>query len=96
MSKNINKILFSEVKKELLELNFNVNSIGIIYWIECIKFIKLNPMENNIMEVYKHISEKYKINIPAVERAMRQSMKQAKENIRKKLIIQERLQTKLL
>lgn len=33
-----------EIKQELLELKFNVDSVGIIYWIEAIKFIKKNPL----------------------------------------------------
>ena len=73
-----------EIKKELLELNFNVDSIGIVYWVEAIKLIKNNPLVWDMLDVYEHVAKLYNSTKSRVERAMRHSIEPARENIQKK------------
>lgn len=78
-----------EIKNELLELGFNVDSIGIMYWIEAIRITKENPLIWNMMDIYEKIAEKYSSTYPNVERAMRHCIKNAIENIQKNMAITE-------
>lgn len=73
-----------EIKKELLELNFNVDSIGIIYWIESIKFIKENPLNWNMIDIYEYVAKIHNSTKSKIERGMRTAIEPAKENIQKK------------
>lgn len=72
------------IKKELLELNFDVESIGIIYWVEAIKIVKENPLEWRVGEIYSTIADKYNTTYSKIEREMRYSITPAKKNIQKK------------
>ena len=73
-----------EIKHELLELGFNVNSRGIMYWIEAIKCAKENPKEWETYFIYEYVAELYSSTAPRVERAMRVAIAPAVENIQKK------------
>lgn len=73
-----------EIKQELLELGFNVNSIGIAYWIEAIKCVRDNPKLWDIMDIYEQVAKKCETTISKVERGMRTAILPAKENIQKK------------
>ena len=73
-----------EIKKELLELNFDINSRGILYWIEAVKIIKKNPLIWDMMDIYEKTAKKYNTTYTAVERAMRHSMQSAIGNIQRK------------
>lgn len=73
-----------EIKRELIELNFNIDSVGIIYWIKAIRLIQQNPNILNIMEIYKTIGQRYNKSSNAVERAMRVSISTARKNIQEK------------
>lgn len=73
-----------EIKQELLELGFNVNSRGIMYWIEAIKYAKENPTEWETFFLYDYIAKRYGSTERRVERAMRVAIAPAIENIQKK------------
>lgn len=73
-----------DIKQELLELNFNVDSIGIIYWVEAIKLIKNNPLVWDMIDVYEYIAKIYNSTITRVERGMRTAIAPARANIQKK------------
>ena len=73
-----------EIKRELLELGFNVDSKGIIYWVEAIKMVKENPLIFDMMIIYEKMAEKYNTTCSGVERCMRHCMEHAKPNIQKK------------
>lgn len=73
-----------DIKQELLELNFNVDSIGIVYWIEAIKFVKSHPLDWDMMDLYESIAIMYDTSISKVERNMRFAIAPAKKNIQKK------------
>ena len=73
-----------EIKNELLELGFNVDSIGIIYWVEAIKIMKENPLIWDMIDIYEKIAKKYNSTYPRIERCMRHCIKNAIENIQKK------------
>ena len=75
---------FDEIKNELLELGFNIDSIGTIYWIEALRIVKKNPLNWKITELYKEIGKKYNSTYHRVERGMRHSIENAKPNIQKK------------
>ena len=72
------------IKKELLELNFNVDSIGIIFWVEAITFVKNNPLVWRMEDIYENVAKTYNTTYSKVERAMRFAISSAKENIQKK------------
>lgn len=71
----------NEIKKELLELEFNVNSIGLIYWVEAIKHIQKNPLCWDVMDIYDYIAKKYNTTGINVERCLRHAITPAKKNI---------------
>lgn len=84
MAKYIKKKFMEDIKQELLELNFNVDSVGIVYWIDAIKFIKNNPLVWDMCDIYIHIAKIHKTTNTRVERCMRFAINPAKENIQKK------------
>lgn len=80
-SKSINHI-----KDELLELNFNADSIGIFYWIEAIKIIKKDPrnIEQGMSIIREIIAKKCNTTATRVERDLRTALEPAKKNIQQK------------
>lgn len=73
-----------EIKQELLKLNFNVDSIGIIYWIEAIRYIKENPLVWDMADVYEYVAQIYNSTSTKIERSMRTAIEPARKNIQKK------------
>lgn len=71
------------IKQELLELNFNVNSIGLLYWIEAIKIYRKNKY-SGIIELYEDVAKKFNATKSKVERGMRTAILPARENIQNK------------
>ena len=84
MSNFIENSVLNDIKQELLELGFDVDSVGIVYWIDAIKYSKANPLEWKMGIIYEFIAEKHNSTISRVERAMRHSMIPATKNIQKK------------
>ena len=78
------KSFMEDIKNELLELNFNVDSIGIVYWIDAIKIIKNNPLIWDMRDIYEKVAKKNITTSSKVERGMRTAITPAKENIQKK------------
>lgn len=76
--------VIDEIKQELLELGFNVNSVGIMYWIEAIRFAKENPTVWETYFIYEYVANIYSSTASRVERAMRHAIKDAEKNIQKK------------
>ena len=75
--------MIEDIKQELLELNFNVDSIGIVYWIEAVKIVKNNPLVWDMIDIYEGVAKIYNSTKIRVERAMRTAINPAKENIQK-------------
>lgn len=73
-----------KIKEELLKLNFKIESIGTIYWIECIRIMMKNPLIYNMGEIYIKVAKKHKTTPTAIERLMRYALEPAKKNIQKK------------
>lgn len=73
-----------ETKNELLELGFNVDSVGIVYWVDAIKIVKNNPLIWDMCDIYEKVAKKNITTSTKVERGMRTSIEPAKENIQKK------------
>ena len=69
--------VIEEIKRELLELNFDINSKGILYWIEAVRTVKNNPLIWDMLDIYEKTALKYKTTWTAVERAMRHAMQPA-------------------
>ena len=76
--------IIDEIKQELLELGFNVNSVGIMYWIEAVRYSKENPTVRETYFIYEYVANKYGSTASRVERAMRHAIKDAEKNIQKK------------
>lgn len=70
-----------QIKQELLKLNFNVNSKGILYWIKAIEIIKEYPLKLKMTEIYEDIAKIYNTTYSRVERGMRTAIEPAKKNI---------------
>lgn len=71
----------SENKTKLIELGFNVNSIGFIYWLEAINYLEKHPLWWDIMDIYDYVANKHDSTISRVERDMRTAIEPAKKNI---------------
>ena len=69
----------------LLELNFNITSIGFKYWIDAIMMYKFNyyKYDNTIENVYHEIANKNNTTRNQVERNMRTARITATEKIQK-------------
>ena len=70
-------------KKLLLELNFNVNSIGFEYWLKAIEIYNKNKNKYtfNMMILYSDIAKSFDTNYTKVERALRFAREKANKNI---------------
>lgn len=73
-----------DIKQELLELKFNVDSIGIVYWVDAIKYVKKHPLVWDMMDIYEYVANLHNSTPSRVERGMRTAIAPAKENIQKK------------
>lgn len=73
-----------EIKRELLELNFNVNSIGLVYWLDAIRYMKNHVATWEMIDIYNYIAKKRESTYKNVERAMRYAIFPAKKNIQEK------------
>ena len=85
--------VIDEIKQELLELGFNVNSVGIMYWIEVIRYAKENPTVWETYSIYEYIANMYNSTASRVERAMRVAITPAIENIQKKYKYYKKIKT---
>lgn len=73
-----------EIKNELLELGFNPNSKGIVFWVEIIQLLKEDVKRNNVMNLYIEVAAMNNTKWTSVERALRHSILPAKEKIKEK------------
>ena len=75
-----------KIKKELLELNFNADSIGLFYWLEAVRIIYTDPrnIEQGMSSIREKIAKKYNTTSASVEREFRTSLEPAKKNIQEK------------
>lgn len=78
------KRLDDEIKQELLELNFRPSSIGLVYWIEAIRYQERHMLTYEMMDIYDFIAKKYKVSVTHAERNMRYAMETAKKKIQVK------------
>lgn len=74
----------NEIKQELLELNFNVDSIGIVMWIDAIEYVREHKLWWDILDIYEYLAKKYDSTPSKVERNLRTAIAPAKDSIRKK------------
>lgn len=75
-----------EIKDMLLSLSFNLNSIGFKYWIEAIKIYKEEGWyyDFTMKYLYNKVAKYYNSTPARVERALRTSSSNAKEQIKNK------------
>jgi hypothetical protein len=71
----------NEDKTKLIELGFNVNSRGFIYWLDAINYLDEHPLWWDIMDIYDYVANKHNSTISRVERDMRTAIEPAKKNI---------------
>ena len=69
-------------QKYLLQLGFNINSIGFDFWLTAIR-IYLNNRQISMMILYNEIAKRTNKTASQIERAMRTASETAKENIKK-------------
>ena len=69
-------------QKYLLQLGFNINSIGFDFWLTAIH-IYLKNRQISIMSLYDEIAKRTNKTASQIERAMRTASETAKENIKK-------------
>ena len=77
--------MYYGINKMLLQLQFNVTSIGFYYWITAIRLYQKNYYKyNNIIEkVYNDVAKIHNTTRTRVERAMRTAKATATEQIQK-------------
>lgn len=66
----------------LLQLGFNINSIGFDFWLTAIR-IYLKNRQISMMTLYNEIAKRTNKTASQIERAMRTASETAKENIKK-------------
>ena len=69
-------------QKYLLQLGFNINSIGFDFWLTAIR-IYLKNRQISMMSLYNEIAKITNKTANQIERAMRTASETAKENIKK-------------
>lgn len=69
-------------QKYLLQLGFNINSIGFDFWLTAIR-IYLKNRQISMMTLYNEIAKRTNKTASQIERAMRTASETAKENIKK-------------
>lgn len=89
-----------EIKDELIELNFNLNSRGFDYWVEAIKLYRdyyPNYKEYPMQYMYDILSKNFDVKDNQVERTMRYSRsKICNDKIRKKYNYEGNLSNKVV
>lgn len=77
---------YFEINKLLLQLRFNVNSIGFEYWITAIKQYRKNyyKYDNSIERIYRDVALYYNTTRNKVERSMRTARATATQDIQEK------------
>ena len=84
MGTYIKKGFMEDIKQELLSLDFNVDSIGIVYWIEAIKYVKNHPLAWDMMDIYEYVAKKHDTTASRAERGMRTAIQTAKDKIQQR------------
>lgn len=82
-----------QINKMLLQLQFNVTSMGFYYWITAIKQCRKNNY-NKIEQVYHDVSKIHNTTRTRVERAMRTARSTATEQIQKQFNYYNKLTNK--
>lgn len=85
--------MYHDINKLLLELQFNVSSIGFHYWATAIKQYRKNYY-NTIEEVYYDVAKIYNTTSTRVEKAMRTAKATATEQIQKQFNYYNKLTNK--
>lgn len=88
--------IYYGINKMLLQLQFNVTSIGFYYWITAIKQYRKNyyKYNNTIEQVYYDVAKIYNTTRTRVERAMRTAKATATEQIQKQFNYYNKLTNK--
>lgn len=88
--------MYYEINKMLLQLQFNVTSIGFYYWIAAIQQYRKNyyKYNNRIEKVYNDVAKIHNTTRTRVERAMRTAKATATEQIQKQFNYYNRLTNK--
>lgn len=76
--------MYYGINKMLLQLQFNVKSMGFYYWITAIQQYRINyKYYNTIEKIYIDVAKIHNTTKTRVERAMRTAMRTATEQIQK-------------
>ena len=88
--------MYYEINKMLLQLQFNVTSIGFQYWLTAIQQYRKNyyKYNNTIEQVYYDVAKIHNTTRTRVERAMRTSKATATEQIQKQFNYYNKLTNK--
>lgn len=88
--------MYYGINKMLLQLQFNVTSIGFYYWITAIQRYRKNyyKYNNTIEKVYNDVAQIYNTTRTRVERAMRTAKATATEQIQKQFNYYNKLTNK--
>lgn len=82
-------------QKYLLQLGFNINSIGFDFWLTAIR-IYLKNRQISMMSLYNEIAKITNKKSSQIERAMRTAAETAKENIKKLYDYNGKLSNKII
>lgn len=72
-----------DIKRNLMDLQININSKGFIYWIAAIELFETTPT-TKISDIYKNVAEMYNTTARSVERLMHLALSPAIPYIQKK------------
>lgn len=88
--------MYYGINKMLLQLQFNVSSIGFNYWVTAIMQYRKNYFKynNTIEQVYQDVAKKHNTTRTRVERAMRTAKATATEEIKKQFNYNNKLTNK--
>ena len=79
------------IKKELKELGFRINSKGFIYWYDAIIYAKTHLGLYDVLYIYEYLAKKHKTTPVNVERTLRYSIAPAKSKIQEKYNCTEKI-----
>lgn len=83
-----------KVKKLLLELGFNMDSLGTIYWLDVFDYCQKHPLNTPFKEVLASVSSNLGITKYCLESQLRRAMDTAQDSIQKMFNYKGKITTK--
>lgn len=83
-----------KVKELLLELNLDLDSLGVIYWLEVIDYSNEHHLTLTLKDILEQVAKKNDISRYALESYLRRAIDPAQEKIKKKFKYYGKITTK--